>query len=585
MLLGDMVIGVGHGGGVSVWVKGAEEEEEEDLSSSSTPPPSSSSSSSFLPYPGITGHFGPVTDVAWDQEGTYLLTGSSDHTVRMWCPVNNNNNTNNNNNNNARRLLQPWIECARPQCHGHPITSVSALPGGRYVSGSAEKFVRTFRITRDARVRRGMLAGEGGRRGEEEEGEEGEMQRAYTPSLGLSNKGGSFGRGEEVDLLLEGDVDSAGDGNGNGSSRPYATDSVVPTERDLGVLTLWPETGKMYGHGNDVVRVKTWYAPSARAPTPSHTHSDPSSSSSSSTLLPNPPPPYTTTTLPQPVCATSCKSLPHASPSSSSSSNNSVLLWSVLTGSPAGRLSGGHDSTVTAIDIAGPAGGTIVTGGKDRRICLWVRTGEDIEEDGSRDGNHQQQQLDSWTLAASVPKAHKRIIWSASISTTTSSPSLFATSSRDGTVKLWRIRGGGCVVREKGGGKGRTREIIHEHTVEFGASVNVVRFGPWEGGAEGEVNETTKGAEGTVDGGNTLAIGLENGDLEFMYLSSSSSSTTTTSSSSSATLTSLPSLSLPSIHSGAITSLEWSPRPNDDGGRYIATGGRDEVVRVFEVRG
>jgi WD40 repeat protein len=60
--------------------------------------------------------------------------------------------------------------------------------------------------------------------------------------------------------------------------------------------------------------------------------------------------------------------------------------------------------------------------GKDRRLCLWYRN---------------ESALPPFLLASSVDSAHKRIVWG--LNFCPFDPSILASGSRDGCVKIWKI--------------------------------------------------------------------------------------------------------------------------------------------------
>lgn len=79
----------------------------------------------------ISGHYGSVTSLAWESEGRYLISVSSDQTARLHGPW-------------QRHGVATWHELARPQIHGYDMEDVAFLGRLRYISGSEEKIVRVF---------------------------------------------------------------------------------------------------------------------------------------------------------------------------------------------------------------------------------------------------------------------------------------------------------------------------------------------------------------------------------------------------------------------------------------------------------
>jgi WD40 repeat protein len=82
----------------------------------------------------------------------------------------------------------------------------------------------------------------------------------------------------------------------------------------------------------------------------------------------------------------------------------------------------GHKSTVVSLSFSSD-GKLLASAGKDRRLCIWKKN--------PRVGNS------SFDLSAMVESAHKRIIWSVDFCVT--QPSILATGSRDGFVKIWEV--------------------------------------------------------------------------------------------------------------------------------------------------
>eukprot|EP00567_Pseudictyota_dubia_P013283 CAMPEP_0197442640 /NCGR_PEP_ID=MMETSP1175-20131217/8617_1 /TAXON_ID=1003142 /ORGANISM="Triceratium dubium, Strain CCMP147" /LENGTH=169 /DNA_ID=CAMNT_0042973155 /DNA_START=30 /DNA_END=535 /DNA_ORIENTATION=+ len=88
-----------------------------------------------------------------------------------------------------------------------------------------------------------------------------------------------------------------------------------------------------------------------------------------------------------------------------------------------------------------PDGTLLASSGKDRRLCLWRRG-------RVSSGDNDAPQSSSFSLAAAVDSAHRRIVWSVHFCPFRSSvrgdddrdrPYLLASGARDGFVKLWRV--------------------------------------------------------------------------------------------------------------------------------------------------
>ncbi len=160
-----------------------------------------------------SGHFAAVTDLDWDPLGQFFITSSEDKTVRIFLQGNSD---------NGEEEL--FAECARPQTHGHSIHTLAICNrfGTRYASGSEESMIRMF----EAPTQFVMLPG----LSERDTDTNTRVTRASVPELGLSNK--AVYQREEME------------------TEQYASD--ISLEEDLKQKTLWPEVGKLYGHGNHV---------------------------------------------------------------------------------------------------------------------------------------------------------------------------------------------------------------------------------------------------------------------------------------------------------------------------------------------
>ena len=201
------------------------------------------SSVSWEAEPPLTGHFRPVQDLSWEPTtGEYLLSVSTDQTCRLWTQV-------------PTISTKPlWHEVGRPQVHGYDLSAVACIGvvGSqellhRFVSGADEKQLRVFdaplatlRLLDQLHGRRSSHTIEGAGMGR--------VEKAFLPSLGLSNKAGGD---ETYNEVYEMEVN-------DGISHMGASASIaelLPRERELGVSTLWPEVGKLYGHGSELICV------------------------------------------------------------------------------------------------------------------------------------------------------------------------------------------------------------------------------------------------------------------------------------------------------------------------------------------
>ncbi|CAB4058968.1 ELP2 [Lepeophtheirus salmonis] len=166
--------------------------------------------------PGVAagGHFGPVEDIGWEQNGSYLLSVSSDQTTRIHAPW-------------QSSFGVQWHEIARPNVHGHDLSCLAILSDHSFVLGADEKKnLDRSEISRFA-------------------------QGASVPSLGLSNKAvfeGSSSVPENEDTKHVKDQ----------FPEFYFVDSSYsdpPPEETLIQNTLWPEIRKLYAHGYEIFRL------------------------------------------------------------------------------------------------------------------------------------------------------------------------------------------------------------------------------------------------------------------------------------------------------------------------------------------
>ncbi|PKA47190.1 Elongator complex protein 2 [Apostasia shenzhenica] len=187
-----------------------------------------------------SGHFASVSDIVWAKSGEYLLSVSHDQTTRIFSPWNND---------ACEGLSVFWHEIARPQVHGHDINCVAIIQGSgnhRFVSGAEEKVVRVFEAPLSflKTLRHAALQQPGF-----EDLEAVQVLGANMSALGLSqrpiylnaaNGASSTVKDEFLDPL---------------ETIPDAVPIVLtqpPIEEQLAWHTLWPESHKLYGHGNEL---------------------------------------------------------------------------------------------------------------------------------------------------------------------------------------------------------------------------------------------------------------------------------------------------------------------------------------------
>ena len=445
--------------------------------------------------PCLTGHFEDVTDLCWEAEsGKYLITVSNDQTSRVWAPIP-----------RADKGVDNqsvWVEIARPQVHGYNLSAVTSLSTPDHphllVSGADEKELRVFDAPR-AFLRTLHLVSSPSAVPADDPVQR--VERAYIPSLGLSNKA------------------TAADGADEDTSGVSEADTQLPLERDLGAVLLWPEVGKLYGHNTELTRLASTV------------------SAQSGTLYP------TSKYAKDVLVASSAKARDVDAAC--------IRIWNVQENRCLQVLKGGHKSTVAALNFS-PDGKYLASSGKDRRLCIWRRSGED--------GIATNQDL--FYLAAAVDIAHKRIVWS--VHFCPFHPSVMASGSRDGTLKIWRVT-----------------ESLVNGTLEANL-VELMKFSPVTRGSADKPESVTSVAFAPIPlpsrDAAMLAIGLENGMIELWRVPLADDQAAEL-------CTCFP----PSIcHISTVTKLAWRPyrdelEPTDNAQLILASSSSDHGCRLFHV--
>jgi elongator complex protein 2 len=334
--------------------------------------------------PCLTGHFGGVTDLCWETStGEYLLTVSVDQTCRLWGMVPSAD-TNTNTNTDTKEGRGVWAELARPQVHGYDLSAVTSLSTPQHphliVTGADEKELRVFDAPLTTLRTLKAVCGT-----EYTEDTIDRTERAYIPSLGLSNQA-SAADGADEDKNEE--TEDARVSLENASLEKMR----LPLERDLGAVSLWPEIRKLFGHNTELYCLTSTLA----ARTAGQFYKPPSD-----------------TFLGDVIVASSAKAR--------IVEDASIRLWNVERGKCLQVLEGGHKSTIATLSFS-PDGRYLASSGKDRRLCLWRR------DETTRE----------FALAYAKDSAHKRIIWS--VHFCPFHESILASGSRDGCIKLWKVQ-------------------------------------------------------------------------------------------------------------------------------------------------
>ena len=306
---GDGLAAAGPAGAIHVWRRGreqGEEEEEEEAEGGGGGGAPSLSPLSLSPSPrrprpprrwearpSAGGHCARVVDACWaGPDGASLLSVAEDQTARLctWLATAGEPPSGDPARARAAGTRRPpplWAEVARPQTHGHDFSCVAAVLSeeglsGRgspaasaaavYASGSEEKVIRVFEAPRAFSQTLAWARGEGAAGPPSSSSPAAAASAPATtsasasaaafgatlPALGLSNRavhgdGGSGGGGEG---------EEGGEEGGEPAAYPEGPDALPaaapaplscrPVEAALAGGTLWPEDVKLYGHGAEL---------------------------------------------------------------------------------------------------------------------------------------------------------------------------------------------------------------------------------------------------------------------------------------------------------------------------------------------
>lgn len=290
-----------------------------------------------------SGHHSVVSDIEWARSGKYLLSVSHDQTSRIFAPWR-----------NGDSLIDgvSWHEIARPQVHGHDINCVAIIQGKgnhRFVSGAEEKVARVFEAPLSFLK---TLNCANSLDGDLQEDLEADVQilGANMSALGLSQK----------PIFLHASRETNPDRNGGeaGDTLETIPDAVPvtltepPIEEKIAWHTLWPESHKLYGHGNELFTLCSDHEGK--------------------------------------LVASSCKA--------QTSSVAEIWLWQVGSWKAVGRLQA-HNLTVTQMEFSHDDS-LLLSVSRDRQFSVFSIKGTGTDE------------FNSQLLARQ--EAHKRIIWTCS---------------------------------------------------------------------------------------------------------------------------------------------------------------------------
>ncbi|KAI5205197.1 WD40 repeat-like protein [Aureobasidium subglaciale] len=175
---------------------------------------------------GISGHVRAVKDIAWSNDGTQLMSTSSDQTTRLYSQW-------------KRDDATTWHEMARPQIHGYDLNCLSAIGATQFISGADEKLLRVFNKPKAVAQ---LLAKLGGTAQDAEDADL--PDAANIPVLGLSNKA--------INALTPEEEAAAEPSEETTITKSTLDLDHPPFEDHLARHTLFPELEKLYGHGYEI---------------------------------------------------------------------------------------------------------------------------------------------------------------------------------------------------------------------------------------------------------------------------------------------------------------------------------------------
>ena len=363
---GRTIVGHAYGGALHVWdVPGSVHHQSTTTDNTGT---------QWKASPCITGHFAGITDCSWEAaNGDYLLTVSNDQTCRLWAQL------------KTHVLVDAsnksaWLELARPQVHGYNLSAVASLSTRSHphliVTGADEKEIRAFDAPKTTLRLLDTFSDVAPIQNRDAIHIE-RVERAYIPSLGLSNKA------SPADAAAEDDENDP-------ESKTTSAQMIVrlPLERDLGAVSLWPENQKLFGHNTEIYCLAATSIKQCGG----------GGGDAADDLA---------------IVASSAKAR--------DAEDAKIRLWNVITGQCIQVLSGGHRSTVATLHFSAN-GEYLASSGKDRRLCLWKKQSTTL----------------NFVLAWAMDSAHRRIVWSVHFCPFESQ--MLASASRDGCIKIWSIQ-------------------------------------------------------------------------------------------------------------------------------------------------
>ncbi|OQO14663.1 hypothetical protein B0A48_00044 [Cryoendolithus antarcticus] len=356
---------------------------------------------------GVSGHTQDVAGLSWAPDSLCLLTTSHDQTTRLFAQW-------------IRGDRLSWHEIARPQIHGYDLNCIAATSSHQFVSGADEKLLRVFDTPKPVdRLIRNLENQPSLMNGHEAPQTDGDMEHssalpetAAMPVLGLSNK---------AITAPDADADSTVD-IPDVSGQAFLPTSTPTHESHLARHTLYPEREKLYGHGHEI-----------------------SCLAASSTY---------------PLIATACRA--------SSIDHAVIRIYNTNTWREVKPPLEAHSLTVTDISFS-TDGKWLLSVGRDRQWVLWQYDPPSSDVDTKAVG--------TFTKAAADLKGHARMIlscaWEPSRGDTGSEKAkqyVFATASRDKSVKIWRLESSPSATDDSGAA------VTLLHTLKATSAMTAVAF-------------------------------------------------------------------------------------------------------------
>lgn len=332
----------------------------------------------FLAENAPGGHVMPVTSVAWEPRGRFLLSCSEDKTTRAYVPF--------------PKDSSRFVEWSRPQVHGHALRDIAFMAeGGRsFASVSDEKVIRLFDAPTQFDLPGHVFSGESGALSSSAFGRE--ALSASIPELGLSNKAvyaaeirgaedAGVGQTQQADNNL---VNSFGDDMLLSSFGADKAANAAPLDVELRQDRLWPERAKLYGHGNDAFCISV--------------------------------------DLNHGILASASRA--------QASRDAFIILWDIESGVEKQRLFS-HDLTINQLMFSSN-GEALLSVSRDRSFAVFARGSTNTDEGAGNSSANK----NMFRLAARQEESHGRLLHSGCWMF---GQDIVATGSRDKHLKLWRF--------------------------------------------------------------------------------------------------------------------------------------------------